>query len=169
MRLLTALLLALVVSPLAAQTTLKVYISADMEGIGGVATRLQSGSTGCRVRKVPPSHDPEVNAAIEGAFDAGATEVPVSDSHGNAQNSDLELLDKRARLIRACPRELGMVHGLDRSFAAVAFVGYHASDGQNPGILAQTFSGTLRRCHSTDARYPRVVSPGASRSDGRTV
>ena len=128
---------------LATQTPLKVYISADMEGIGGVATRLQAAPSGSEYEKYRRLMTLEVNAAIEGAFDAGATEVLVGDSHGDAQNIDLELLDKRARLIRAWPRELGMVHGLDRTFAAVAFVGFHASEGQSPGILAHTFTGTI--------------------------
>lgn len=135
--------LALALASTTAQSPLKVYISADMEGIGGVATRLQAASSGSEYEKYRRLMTLEVNAAIEGAFEAGATEVLVSDSHGNAQNIDLELLDKRARLIRAWPRELGMVHGLDRTFAAVAFVGYHASEGQSPGILAHTFSGTI--------------------------
>lgn len=144
MRLPTALaLLLLTATPVAGQAPLKVYISADMEGIGGVATRLQSGSGNPEYEKYRRLMTLEVNAAIEGAFDAGATEVLVSDSHGNGQNVDLELLDKRARLIRGWPRELGMVHGLDRTFAAVAFVGYHASEGQSPGILAHTFTGTM--------------------------
>src|SRR5688572_7424601 len=92
-----AALLLLGASPVSAQTPLKVYISADMEGIGGVATRVQSASSGAEYEKYRRLMTLEVNAAIEGAFDAGATEVLVSDSHGNAQNIDLELLDKRAR------------------------------------------------------------------------
>ena len=144
MRFTTAVLLAaFAAAPVSGQTPLKVYISADMEGIGGVATRLQSGPGGSEYEKYRRLMTLEVNAAIEGALDAGATEVLVSDSHGNGQNIDLELLDRRAKLVRAWPRELGMVHGLDRSFAAVAFVGYHASEGQSPGILAHTFTGTV--------------------------
>jgi D-amino peptidase len=77
----------------------------------------------------------EVNAAIEGAFDAGATEVLVSDSHADAQNIDVELLDKRARLIRAWPRPLRMMQGIDNTFAAAALTGYHGarrSEGFSP-------------------------------------
>ncbi len=80
---------------------LKVYISADMEGIGGVSTwQIQAGSQGREYEKFRRVMTQEVNAAIAGAFDAGATEVLVSDSHGDGQNIDVELLDKRARLIR---------------------------------------------------------------------
>src|SRR3954471_3160207 len=83
---------------------LKVYISADMEGIGGVSTwDIQADPKGREYEKFRRLMTLEVNAGMAGAFDAGATEVLVSDSHGDAQNIDLELLDKRARLIRAWP------------------------------------------------------------------
>jgi D-amino peptidase len=85
----------------------------------------------------------EVNAAIEGAFEAGTTEVLVSDSHGDAQNVDLELLDKRARLIRAWPRPLGMMQGIDNTFAAAALIGYHAAEGSRTAVLAHTFTGKV--------------------------
>ncbi len=70
----------------------------------------------------------EVSAAIAGAFDAGATDVLVSDSHGDAQNIDVELLDKRARLVRAWPRPLSMMQGIDETIGAVIFIGYHAGE-----------------------------------------
>jgi D-amino peptidase len=85
----------------------------------------------------------EVNAAVEGAFAAGATEVVVGDSHGDAQNIDVELLDKRVRLIRAWPRPLGMMQGIDASFGAVVFVGYHAAEGRANATLSHSFSGTI--------------------------
>ena len=86
---------------------LKVYISADMEGIGGVSTwQIQAGSQGREYEKFRKLMTQEVNAAIAGAYDAGATEVLVSDSHADGQNIDVELLDPRAKLIRAWPRQL---------------------------------------------------------------
>jgi len=122
---------------------LKVYISADMEGIGGVSTwKVQAGSKGREYEKFRVLMTREVNAAIAGAFDAGATEVLVSDSHGDAQNIDVEVLDRRARLVRAWPRPLGMMQGIDASFDAVIFIGYHASEGQ-PGILSHTMTGQI--------------------------
>jgi len=120
---------------------LKVYISADMEGIGGVSTGVQTGSQGREYEKFRRLMTEEVNAAIAGAFDAGASEVLVSDSHGDGQNIDVELLDKRSRLIRAWPRPLGMMQGVDDSFGAVVFVGYHASEGQAAAIISHTFNG----------------------------
>src|SRR5258708_38220708 len=121
---------------------LKVYISADMEGIGGVDTwSIQASAPGREYDKFRRLMTLEVNAAITGAFDAGAAEVLVSDSHGDAQNIDVELLDKRTRLVRAWPRPLSMMQGIDKSFDAVVFVGYHASEGQPSAILSHTFSG----------------------------
>ena len=81
-----------------------------------------------------------MNAAIAGAYDAGATEVLVSDSHADGQNIDVELLDPRAKLIRAWPRPLVMMQGVDSACDAVVFIGYHASEGQPAAILAHTMS-----------------------------
>jgi D-amino peptidase len=126
----------------AQQNKLKVYISADMEGIGAVDTAVQTQPQGRDYEKFRRLMTLEVNAAITGAYDAGATEVLVSDSHGDAQNIDVELLDKRARLVRAWPRPLMMMQGIDSSFDAVVFVGYHASEGSADAILSHTFSGS---------------------------
>ena len=123
---------------------LKVLISADMEGVGGVSTwSVQAGSKGREYPQFRELMTKEVNAAIEGAFAAGATEVVVGDSHGDAQNIDVELLDKRVRLIRAWPRPLGMMQGIDASFGAVVFVGYHAAEGRGNAVLSHSFDGTI--------------------------
>lgn len=124
------------------QEDLRIYISADMEGVGGVSTHRQVAPAGSEYQKFRRLMTLEVNAAIEGAYRAGATEVLVSDSHGGAQNIDVELLDSRAKLIRAWPRALGMVHGIDESFDAAVFVGYHAREG-DVGVLAHTFTENL--------------------------
>ena len=127
-----------------ASSGLKVFISADMEGVGGVSTwSVQAGSKGREYEKFRVLMTKEVNAAVEGAFDAGAAEVVVGDSHGDAQNIDVELLDKRVRLIRAWPRPLGMMQGVDASFGAVVFVGYHAAEGRAAATLSHSFSGTI--------------------------
>lgn len=128
----------------AQQKKLKVLISADMEGVGGVSTWLvQAHSKGREYEKFRRLMTLEVNAAIAGAGDAGATEFIVADSHGDAQNIDIELLDKRARLIRAWPRPLGMMQGIDPTCDAVVFVGYHAREGAAEAVLAHTFTGAV--------------------------
>lgn len=121
---------------------LKVYISADMEGVSGVSTwKVQSQSNGREFEKFARLMTQEVNAAIAGAFDAGATDVLVSDSHGDAQNIDVELLDKRARLVRAWPRPLSMMQGIDETIGAVIFIGYHAGEDSPDAILSHTMLG----------------------------
>lgn len=96
---------------------LKIFISVDMEGISGVVHRDHTGRNGkdydlaCRLMTL------EANAAIEGAFDAGADEVVVSDSHGTFRNLIPDLLDIRALLITGTPVPLGMMSGIDDSFA----------------------------------------------------
>ncbi len=121
---------------------LKVYISADMEGVSGVSTwKVQAQSSGREFEKFARLMTLEVNAAIAGAFDAGATDVLVSDSHGDAQNIDVELLDKRARLVRAWPRPLGMMQGIDETIGAVIFIGYHAGEDSPAAILSHTMLG----------------------------
>jgi D-amino peptidase len=123
---------------------LKVYVSADMEGVGGVATwKVQGQSKGREYEKFRQLMTREVNAAIAGAFDAGATEVLVSDSHGDGQNLDIEALDKRVQVIRAGPRPLSMTEGIDETFGAVLFVGYHAGEGEGVATLAHTMNGLV--------------------------
>ena len=137
--LLSILLLAAAAKP--QEKKLKIYISADMEGIGGVSTwQVQAAPGAPEYEKFRRLMTQEVNSAISGAFDAGATEVLVSDSHWNAQNIDIELLDHRARLVRAFPRPLAMMQGIDGTFDAVVFIGYHAGEGTASAILAHTMS-----------------------------
>ena len=137
-----AALALLAASAATAQTKkLKIYISADMEGIGGISTwDVQAAPGAPQYEQARRLMTEEVNAAIAGAYDAGATEVLVSDSHANGQNIDVELLDKRARLIRAFPRPQGMAQGVDATFDAALFIGYHASEGTPEAILAHTDS-----------------------------
>ncbi|SPF35583.1 Peptidase M55 D-aminopeptidase [Candidatus Sulfotelmatobacter kueseliae] len=133
------LLLAAVAA--AQENKLKVYIAADMEGIGGVSTwEVQADARGREYEKFRQLMTQEVNAAVAGAFDAGASEVLVSDSHGDAQNIDVEALDKRARLVRAWPRPLLMMQGIDSTFGAAVLIGYYASQGQFPAILAHNLN-----------------------------
>ena len=97
MRVVRVFVIALLVAGVAnaQKQKLKVYISADMEGIGGVITDVQADPKGHEYEKFRRLMTEEVNAAIAGAYDAGATEVLVNDGHGDSQNIDLELLDKR--------------------------------------------------------------------------
>lgn len=119
---------------------LKVYISADMEGIAGVVSAEQLGPTGFEYGRFREFMTAEVLAAIAGAKDAGATEIVVSDSHGNGQNLLIERFPADVTIIRSWPRPLAMMQGIDSTFDAVMFVGYHASTSNPAGVRAHTIS-----------------------------
>jgi D-amino peptidase len=119
---------------------MKIYISADMEGVVGVVTDQQLGPSGFEYNRFREFMTAEVNAAIEAAMEAGATEIVVSDSHGNGQNLLLEKLPKNITLVRSWPRPLEMMQGIDETFAAAIFIGYHASTNSVEGVRAHTIS-----------------------------
>lgn len=126
--------------PAAAQPKLKVYISADMEGIAGVVTGDQLGPQGFEYERFRGFMTNEVLAAIDGARAAGATEILVSDSHGNGENLLIERFPKDVQIVRSWPRPLAMMEGIDASFDAVLFVGYHSSTTNPQGVRAHTMS-----------------------------
>jgi len=127
-----------------AEETLKVFISIDMEGVTSVAhweDVSRDGKDYDLFRKIMTQ---EANAAVEGAAAAGATEIWVRDSHGSARNLLPELLDKRALLVRGWsggPKS--MMEGLDESFDAAIFLGYHAKAGTPDSLLEHTSSGSV--------------------------
>jgi D-amino peptidase len=130
---------------LQAQRPLKVYISADMEGITGVVSGDQLGPTGFEYQRAREWMTGEVLAAIQGAREAGATEFVISDSHGNGESLLIDRLptDIPIRIVRSFPRPLGMMEGIDSSFAAAIFVGYHTSTSSLTGVRAHTMSSAL--------------------------
>jgi len=119
---------------------MKIYISVDMEGVVGVVTADQLTPTGFEYGRFREFMTQEANAAIEAAFAAGATEVTLSDSHGNAENLLIEKLPKNVLLVRGFPRPLEMMQGIDETFDGVIFIGYHASTTNTQGVRAHTFS-----------------------------
>lgn len=125
---------------------LKVYISVDMEGVVGTVTGDQLGPTGFEYQKYREYMTREALAAVTAAKESGATEILVSDSHGNGENLLIDLFPKDVRIIRSWPRRLSMMAGIDETFDAVIFIGYHASTNNLKGVRAHTFSsGRLTR------------------------
>jgi D-amino peptidase len=121
---------------------MKIYISADMEGVAGITAVEQTNPTGqpeyphaCRLMTA------EVAAACEGAFEGGATEIVVNDSHWDMRNVIHEDLPPGVRLIRGSLKPLSMNQGLDPSCTAAAFTGYHGPAGTRDAILDHTYSG----------------------------
>jgi len=123
-----------------AQRPLKVYISVDMEGIAGVVTGDQLGPTGFEYERARAFMTGEALAAIAGARDAGATEIVVSDSHGNGESLLIDQFPDDVRIVRSWPRPLMMMEGIDSTFSAAVFVGYHASTTSPAGVRAHTIS-----------------------------
>ena len=130
----------LVASPGRSQEALKVYISADMEGVVGAVTGDQLGPTGFEYGRFREFMTNEVLAAIEAAREMGATEILVSDSHGNGENLLIERLPADIQLVRSWPRPLMMMEGIDESFDAAIFLGYHSSTTNTRGVRAHTMS-----------------------------
>ncbi len=118
---------------------MKILISTDIEGVAGVfhaeQTRAGNGEYECARAWMTA----EANAAVQGAFAGGATEVLVNDSHGGFRNLLPDQLDERARLVLGKPRYLGMMSGLEEGCGAVLMVGYH-SRAQGRGVLAHTIN-----------------------------
>lgn len=133
-------MLTLAELPAAPASKLKVYISVDMEGVAGVVTADQLGPTGFEYERFRHFMTNETLAAVRAAKEAGATEIVVSDSHGNGENLLIEEFPAEVRIVRAWPRHGGMMAGLDKSFDAAMFVGYHASTTNSKGVRAHTFS-----------------------------
>src|SRR5881398_2650775 len=120
------LVLALSASVLSAQARpRKIFISVDMEGITGVVEPAQLGPEGFEYQRAREWMTGEVNAAIAGARDTGPAEIVVCDSHGNGQSVLIDKLPDDVRVVRGFPRPLEMMQGIDESFSAALFIGYH--------------------------------------------
>jgi D-amino peptidase len=119
----------------------RVYLSVDMEGIAGVSHTNPTGREDSGYAAAVKLMDGETNAAIAGAFDGGAAEVLVNDSHGSMYNLTPEALDPRARLVQG-RKPLSMVEAAaEGRFDVALFVGYHARAGHPRGTIAHTYTG----------------------------
>ena len=152
-----ALLIVPALLPAAAQTRLRVLISVDMEGVAGAVTGDQLGPSGFEYGRFRDFMTREALAAVTAARAAGATEVIVTDAHGNGENLLIEQFPGDVRVIRSWPRQLGMVAGVDQEVDAVIFIGYHASTNNAKGVRAHTFSS---------ATLTRVALNGVNVSEG---
>jgi D-amino peptidase len=139
-RLLLAGAVACPTADASAQRPLKVYISVDMEGITGVVSNEQLGPAGFEYQRAREFMTGEALAAIQGAREAGATEIVVSDSHGNGQNLLIDQFPDDVTIVRSWPRPLMMMEGIDSTFAAAVFIGYHTGTANVRGVRAHTMS-----------------------------
>ena len=136
-------------TPAAAQAVapakgLKIFISVDMEGICGVISWDDVTVGGADYGLFRRLMTQETNAAIEGALAAGATEIVVRDAHDTGRNILPDLLRPEARLLRAWSfGPLSMMEGIDKTFDAVIFIGYHARASTPNAVLKHTMSTAL--------------------------
>ena len=125
---------------------MRVYISVDMEGIGGINHPHPTDPADRRYPTSVALMVGEANAAIEGALAAGATDILVNDSHWNMYNLLPEELHEAARVLQG-EKAWSMVAGAQpaadgaSSFDVALFVGYHARAGHGRGTIAHTYSG----------------------------
>lgn len=123
---------------------LDVLISVDMEGVAGLVSSSQLGSSGPDYGLARSLLEEETNAAVRAAFDAGAASVTVVDSHGGKTNVRPDRLDPRAELISGGPRPLGMIHGIGPGVDAVVFVGWHARASTADAVADHTYTGAIK-------------------------
>ncbi|KND55489.1 D-aminopeptidase [Candidatus Paraburkholderia kirkii] len=128
---------------------MKVLISVDIEGIAGVFHPEQTRAGNGEYEQARRWMTRKANAAVLGAFEGGASQVWINDSHGGFRNLVSDLLDPRTRLV------LGMMAGLEGEPALVFMIGYHAS-AQSRGILAHTINSTA---------FARVMLDGEEASE----
>src|SRR5690242_8830365 len=114
----------------------RIFIVTDMEGVGGVNNADEQLLPGQR-RYDESRHllTGELNAAIQGAIDGGATEVVVWDGHDGSRSLSIDEIDRRARLIQGRPTPANYYLS-DRAYDGILFVGQHAMAGAKGGVLA---------------------------------
>ncbi|QYY30128.1 M55 family metallopeptidase [Cupriavidus pinatubonensis] len=120
---------------------MKLLISTDIEGIAGVFHAEQTRPGNGEYERARAWMTGEANAAVQGAFDAGATAVLVNDSHGGFRNLLPDQIDSRAQLVLGKPRYLGMMAGVETGCDGVFLIGYHCR-AQSRGVLAHTINSS---------------------------
>ena len=119
---------------------MKVFVSSDMEGTAGIVDWAQCSGDGPEAAAGRRLLLDEVNAAIDGAVRAGATEIVVNDSHSTMRNLPPDQLHASAEYLAGAHKPLYMMQGLDDSFDAIFFVSYHGSMGGESAVLSHTYN-----------------------------
>jgi len=117
---------------------MKVFIAVDLEGVAGYVQWDPADRQ--REREFVTE---DANAAIAGVFDGGATEVLVTEAHGNMRNIIPEKLDPRATFLSGRPKSQNHMAGVDGSFQAAMLVGYHSKAGTRNGVMSHTYRGYI--------------------------
>jgi len=124
---------------------MKLYISADIEGITGIGHWDETD------KKAPGDYTPfqeqmtaEVAAVCEAAISQGVEEILVKDAHDSGRNLILDRLPEIVKVVRGwAGNPSSMVQELDNSFDAAMFIGYHSRAGAGSNPLSHTLSGSM--------------------------
>jgi len=120
---------------------MRLYVSCDMEGTAGVCSWMQCNPENNYEYPVYRRYmTQEVRAAIEGAREAGATELLINDSHWDMRNVLWDELPQDVRMISGSRKPYSMTEGLSSKDAGAFFTGYHARVGAMNGALAHTYT-----------------------------
>ncbi|HUA49711.1 MAG TPA: M55 family metallopeptidase [Solirubrobacteraceae bacterium] len=119
---------------------MKVFISSDIEGAAGIVDWEQVRGPGAEYEIGRQLLTDEVNAAIDGAVQAGASDILVNDAHRTMYNLRPGELHHRASYLSGRHKPLYMMEGLDGTFDAVFMVAYHGAIGAERAILSHTYN-----------------------------
>jgi len=119
----------------------KIFISADIEGVCGIVDWRETELADAQSAYFRAQMTREVQAACEAASEAGVQEIFVKDAHDSGRNLDPSSWPENVRLMRAWTRDpYLMMAGLDASFDAAMFIGYHSGAGSDGNPLAHTMN-----------------------------
>ncbi|WP_350343440.1 M55 family metallopeptidase [Proteinivorax tanatarense] len=122
---------------------MKVYISADIEGIWGVVSKKQVMSAGADYSRARELMTTEVNLACEALLENGVTDITVNDSHGPMDNILIENLNPNVQLISGSPKPLSMMQGIEKGYDKAMFIGYHSRAGSSRSNFDHTYHGGI--------------------------
>ncbi|MGB6371558.1 MAG: M55 family metallopeptidase, partial [Atribacterota bacterium] len=120
---------------------MKIYISADIEGVTGITHWDETEKSKSDYQKFAKQMTDEVKAACEGAINAGAKEIWIKDAHDTGRNIIAADLPQKIKLVRGWSEHpFSMVQELDKSFDALLMIGYHSFAGSSSNPLSHTLS-----------------------------
>ena len=121
---------------------MKLFISADIEGCAGTTLNYETHKAEPAYQKYAKQMTDEVVAVCDAALAAGVDEIVVKDGHGDATNIDVMAMPEHVTLIRGkSGHPINMMYGLDETFDAVFYIGYHAPAGDPGSPLSHTSTG----------------------------
>ncbi len=137
---------------------MRLYISADIEGIVGVVSRDHLGPEGFEYENARRWMTDTVVHACEAAREEGVDEIILSDSHGNGESILIDRLPEYVQIVRSWPRPLMMMQGVEiGTYTGAMLLGYHAGASHMGGVLSHTIGGTA----FAEVRINGVIMPEA--------